>query len=843
MGEVFRATDTRLHREVAVKVSSERFNRRFQSESRAIAALNHPNICTLYDVGPDYLVMELVEGRTLAERIRLGAIPIEEVLSIGRQIAEALEAAHERGIVHRDLKPANIKVTPDGRVKVLDFGLAKALGKDGLPDGSSTITEDTEAGAILGTAPYMSPEQAQGLVVDKRTDIWSYGVVFWEMLTGQRLFQGSSFSGIVADVLRREIEFDRLSQKTPLVVRTLIQRCLERDAKKRLRDIGEARIAIDRAAEHSLIEPDSERRSLSRWGWMAAVAFFALLASVLAWVHFRGEASVRTPQRVQFEVPLPARLARMDLSPDGKFLSFLTDAGSSASQFWVRPLDRVETRLLLDVYGLGRRSPFWCADGENIGFWNVGKLYKISRNGGARVEWMDFPIPVEGGLAFDEDTILLGTQKGLFRVSSNGRSPAVKIVDEPAEDPAWLPNRRFLYRSKNGVFAASLDGGKAIRILTESVMAKYIPPELSGQPGNLIFVRARTLWAQPFDGEKLELRGEPIPVGDSGRGQPLRLPLRNPPASLGTSISASLGGVLALDLGKPVEVVLTWLDRAGRPIEIASPPFQSLPNQAIRLSPDDSKAILQIVGENGPDLWVADLKGHRLSRFTFNGSASGIWAPDGQKILWAARDGNRYARSADGTGEDVFLYKNHPNCPICFPTDWASDGKLITFAESPREDGSLEVWLAPTSGNAKPFRYLPTSATTYWGQFSPDSRWMVYGLDQAPLPSQIFVESIPSGKGRWQISTQGGDWPIWRRDGKELFYRQGTWIMAVPIRLTANSVESGTPQKLFEVHPATRFQVSRDGKRFLIALPSNGGSLVGPITIDTDWRARLRQTN
>jgi serine/threonine protein kinase/Tol biopolymer transport system component len=828
MGEVYRARDTNLDRDVAVKVlpvalaqDPDRFAR-FKREAKVLASLNHPHIAQIYDVEDPALIMELVDGEAPK-----GPLSIETALHYARQIVEALEAAHEKGIVHRDLKPANIKVTPEGVVKVLDFGLAAvAPGSVGDSDPTKSPTRTmtaTQAGTILGTAAYMSPEQAAGKPVDKRADIWSFGVVLWEFLTGHRLFEGETVSHTLAGVLAGPIDFDKLPRETPAAIRGLLRRCLERNAKNRLRDIGEARIAIE-AAFQPLEPAASPPKPRSLFAWITAAAVFALLLGALAFVHFRQAPLQR--QRVKFQInPPEGELDDFKLSPDGRFLAFVTGEGSTTRKIWIRSLDGLDTRQLTDIQGIRNFTLFWSWDGKHIAFQSGDKLYTIARNGGPAVVLMDAPLEILGGVWLDGGVILFGTASGLFRVSSSGGAP-VKIDDQRAELPAWLPGRRFLYVRANGIFAGSLDGGKPTQILRDRAVSTYVPPPKPGLPGHLLFVRGGTLWAQSFNTDKLELQGDAIPVaarvGDlSGIGS--------------SAFTASANGVLVVGRGNSQDAVLTWLDRAGKRLQSAGTPFTLAQNPAIRLSPNDSQAIVPIDGANGRDLWIADLNHHTLSRFTFDGSHSGIWSPDGRKVLWAANDGNRYLKSADGSGKDELLYKN-PTCKTCYPNDWSSDGKFITISEY-GEKAVLDLWLVPVDGDRKPYPYLQSRFATYWAQISPDSRWMAYASDQSPQQEQIFVESIPAGKGRWQISTEGGDWPIWRRDGKELFYAQGTKLLAVPIRLTETSVESGKPQALFEVSASTRFQVSRDGQRFLIAIPVEGASTSTPLTVDTDWRA------
>jgi eukaryotic-like serine/threonine-protein kinase len=824
MGEVWKAHDPRLNRDVAIKVSDAQFTERFTREARAIAALNHTNICHLYDVGPNYLVMEYVEGPDVH-----GPLDFDEALPIIEQLIDGIEAAHEKNIVHRDLKPANIKITPEGVVKILDFGLAKAVEpaapSGASPENSPTLTIGaTQAGAILGTAAYMAPEQAKGKQADKRSDIWSFGVIVYEVLTGKKLFQGETAVEILGGVLNKDPDVSA----APAHVHELLRWCLEKDRKQRLSSISDARRLLNRdhaelAVQSTTFRPAPLHRSWLPW----CIAAFLLLALMPAnYIHFRETPPER--QHIRFQIAPPeGDLRDFKLSPDGRFLAFAANDGG-ALKLWIRALDSLEMGPPRS-YPAGSPRLFWSADAENVGFSASGKIYKIARTGGPSVAICDLPeLPFKGAAWRSDGTILFASGVGLYRVSSSGGTPS-KVNDGNIEAPVWLTAERFLFWTPNGIFAGSLTGAKPSLLLPDASGAVVVPRAKSGLPDNLLFLRGENLMAQPIDSEKAELRGRAVPVAERvGNLGPQRIP----------AFSVSATGVLIFGRGMSADRELVWVDRTGKKLQTVSRPFSQATNPAVRISPDDSRAIVPVMGATGTDLWIADLNRNTLSRFTFDGSYSGIWSPDGRKVLWAANDGNRYLRSADGSGKDELVFKN-PTCSNCYLGSWSSDGKRITFSER-TDKTQLDIWLVGTDGDRKPYPYLQSRFNETWNAISPDGHWMAYESDQ-PGQNEILVESIPPGKGRWQISTEGGDWPVWRRDGKELFFRQGTKIMAAPILLTETSVESGKLQPLFEIPATTRFQVSRDGQRFLIAVPVEGAAAAAPLTVDTDWRAAVSQ--
>ena len=834
MGEVWKARDTKLGRDVALKILPTAFASdpdrmaRFEREARVLASLDHPNIAAIYGLeesdGVRALVLALIDGPTLADRIAAGPIPLDEAIQVARQIAEAIEYAHDRGVIHRDLKPANIKITSGGMVKVLDFGLAKALDDEPVPGSgtnSPTLTMGaTRAGVLLGTAAYMSPEQAKGKQADRRSDVWSFGVVLYEMATSKPPFSGETVSDILASVIKEEPKLDAV----PAELSGLVARCLNKDPRQRLQAIGEARIAL----ENPKTRPgniSAMARHNQPWHWIG-IATAAILGFIgLAVIHFRQSPPQR--QHIRFQVAPPEGiLSLFALSPDGHYLAFVTHEGV-ANKIWIRALDHVETRLLTS-FSDTNANPFWSNDGEYLVFSAGGKLHKIPRVGGPTTVLCDLPGPLLGGSWRNDGTILFSANGVLYRVSSAGGSP-VRVADVNGRFPVWLSGAKYLVPTQDGMMAGSLETNKYSKLLPDLSSVAFVPAAGPDFAAHLLFRRGDTLMAQPIDGDKAELRGEAFAVADH---------VGTLGGAFRGSFSASATGVLAYSSGDLPDRELVWIDRSGKRLQTVSRTFALAINPAIRLSPDDTRAIVPVSGGGNPDLWITDLNRSTFSRFTFDGSYSGLWSPDGRKVLWAAMDGKRYLRSADGSGKDELLFQN-PSCGTCYPEDWSADGKRIAFTEATPKT-QYDIWLVNTEGDRKPYPYAESRFNETWTRISPDGHWLAYVTDQ-PGQQEIMVESIQPGRGRWQISTQGGEWPEWRRDGRELFYRQGTKMMAVPMRLSETTVEAGKPEPLFDVPADTRFQVSRDGQRFLIAVPTAGAVAVPQLTVDTDWEAELKK--
>ena len=856
MGDVYSARDTRLHRDVAIKVSQERFTERFELEARAIAALNHPNVCHLYDVEPNYLVMELVDGPTLAELLKQGAITLDESLNIARQIADALEAAHEKGIVHRDLKPGNIKIRPDGTVKVLDFGLAKVGGTPSVQgEHSPTLTVGpTEAGMILGTAGYMSPEQAKGKPVDRRADIYAFGVVLYEMLTGERLHHGETTTEILASVIREEPQWD----KVPVPLRRLLRRCLEKDPNKRLRHIGDVMALVDDAPVATASVPAQPAAS-NRWLWpmAAALAAAVLVAAVFAFLYLRPKPALAAAVQ-RFEIALPDQIGGYhqvaSVSPDGTRLLFSNMNQLGSNRLWVRRLDSVVAQPLNGTEGADG-VPFWSPDSRFIAFGSQGKLKRIEAAGGPAQVLAD-GAGVQGGVWTADGRIIFSAERtpgvhGLRGVSAAGgaATPLENLLH--AFTPVLLPDTRhflFLYETGNsstGIFLGSLDAKpaqSAKKLLPDDSDVVYAPsqdPDL----GYVLFVRSGpttrgvgTLMAQPFDVRKLDLVGEPVPIAER--------------VDAFGGFSASRNGVLAYRAGAVAGAgnQLTWFDRRGKVLGTAGETGDYV---EIAISPDGLRVVVvRHDPQSGDDLWMFDLARAASTRFTFEGGRYPVWSPDGSRILFRSDRNGRgdlYEKLSNGGGVDELLFKSEEDK---IPLGWSPDGRFLFFVTT---GTPIRSWVLPLDSQghaaAKPYLFLSGGGA---GRSSHDMRWIVYLSDESgrfevyvrPFDSHSANGSPPGG-GKWQVSTEGGRGPRWNSNGKELFYLalDGAFM---GVDVTANTVfQPGAPKVLFKpkglVDPATTsWDVSPDGKKFLlpIAVPANAEA---PYTIVLNWTSLLKK--
>jgi len=866
MGEVYRAQDIRLSRDVALKILPEIFAAdpdrmaRFEREARVLAALSHPHIAAIHGLEESgttrALVMELLEGPTLADRIAAGPIPLDEALPIAKQIAEALEYAHDHGVIHRDLKPSNIKVSTDGSVKVLDFGLAKALQDEPIaadPRDSPTLSmAATMPGVILGTAAYMSPEQAKGRPVDRRADIWAFGVVLFEMLTGKPLYSEDTVAEMLASIIKEDPPLDRLPSGTPSSIQTLLRRCLEKDPRQRLRDIGEARIAIERMNDAPAEPVAAQRKNRERLAWPIAAVFVIAALTLGAFAYFRR--APEEPQPMRFFVsppdtwrlpmltPMGASAAPLAVSPDGHKIVFLARSTDGRDLLWLRPLDTLIAQPLAGTEGAS--SPFWSPDSQFLGFFAGGKLRKIAVSGGPPITLCD--APAGRGGTWNRDGVIVFTPTGnsaLQKVSASGGLPSAVTALGKGETsnvwPRFLPDgRHFLYRSNTGsvtgpVYLASLDSAERKLLLNiDSGNILYTQ-------GHLLFLRETTLMAQPFDSRSLALTGDAFPIAEQIETSTTINP--------NGVFSASENGVLAYQTRSgALGSQLSWFDRAGKQIGALGDPARY---GDLNLSPDSKRASVSIPDQagKGRDIWLYDVARGLRTRFTFDPAdeLTSVWSPDGSEIIFNSRRRGHmdlYQKASGGGGTEELLLEDDVDK---YPTSWSPDSRFILYvtgANTPRTGNDLFV--LPLSADRKPVPFLQTQFNEGPGQFSPDGLWVAYTSNESG-GNEVYVARFPGPGGKWQISTGGGIWPRWRHDGTEIFYlAPDNKLMAAAVNGKGPSFEVGAVKPLFETHAVTAFRysydVSADGQRFLINTILEQRTS-GPITVVLNWAAGLKK--
>jgi serine/threonine protein kinase/Tol biopolymer transport system component len=855
MGEVYRAHDTRLGRDVALKVLPEAFSRdtqrmaRFEREAKLLASLNHPNIAAIYGIeesGPvRALVMELVEGPTLAERIAAGVIPLDEALPIARQVAEAVEYAHENNVIHRDLKPANIKVTDEGVVKVLDFGLAKAMSDESAVEdigNSPTLSmAATRQGMILGTAAYMSPEQARGKKVDKRTDIWAFGCVLYEMLTGKQAFHGEDVTIILAAIVMKEPAFDALPANTPPAIQTLLRRCLRKERKERLPDAGAARIEIQEAL-NAPAKTDAvaaaPRNSRDRVAWaVAAVALVATAALAIPAIRYLREAPPAAAPETRTEIVTPSTSDQQSfaLSPDGRQIVFVASS-DGPQRLWLRRLDATSVQPLAGTEGAA--YPFWSPDSRSVGFFADNKLKRIDIGGGSPQTLTE--AGVRGGAWGPDGTILFTRTAAspLSRIPASGGEPVIvtKLDKQNSHRfPQFLPGgKQFLFQvldpQTGGIYLGSLDSSETKRLAAADTAGAYLPN------GWLLFIRAGTLQAQRLDLARRELTGDPVTVAD---------PVTFEPATSAGGFSVSATGLVAYRSGGTGQRQLVWFDRSGKTLgTMGGPDANAL--LAPRLSPDGRRAAVSRMVQGNVDIWLLDAT--RTTRFTFDASLDRypIWSPDGSQIVFdSTRKGRRdlYLKASNGAGGEEPLLESAQDKVA---TDWSRDGRFLVY-QSNDPQTAWDIWVLPMEGDRKPFLFLKTNFAEYRGRLSPDGRWMAYTSNESGR-YEIYVRpfrGIPSGaasSGQWQVSTSGGIYPLWRADGKELYYiAPDGKLMAVPMTASSATIEPGTPVALFQtrlfgggidVNSGIQYDVTGDG-RFLMNMVLEDAA--SPITLLQNW--------
>ena len=862
MGEVYRAHDLRLGRDVAIKVlpellagDAERIAR-FQREAQFLASLNHPQIGAIYGLeesaGVLALVLELVEGPTLADRIGSGHIEIDETLAIARQIAEALEAAHGQGVIHRDLKPANVKVTPDGRVKVLDFGLAKMIqgdpGASALANSPTLSVQGTLAGAILGTAAYMSPEQARGKPLDRRTDIWSFGCVLFEMLTGKQAFaSGETVSDVIAAILKSEPDWRMLPAETPVGIRTLLRRCLTKDPRERLHDIADARLEIRDAhlveAEQRAAAP---RRALG-WRGAAVLAAFSIgLAGVLLWSPAPTPADLPVYRSVILPPALdprtadgrtsPRRIPRgLALSPDGRRLAFAAPGPDGRAALWVRPLDGGSAQMLAGTEGAA--GPFWSPDGRQLAFISQGRLKRIDAAGGSPVTLH------EGAGAFPgtwnrDNVILFSDASGpILRIpAAGGVASRVTSLDAASGEtnhvrPVFLPDaKHFLYRAIKGVgtgvlYAGSLESNERTQLEVDVLGHAYAN-------GFLLLVRGTTLMALRFDADRLKVSGEAMPVLEQVRLGGALL--------LNGALSVSESGVLVYQPPSAQRSQLVWVDRRGKELAVLGDPAEL---SYLQLSPNGRHAAVTVQPSSGGslDLWLYDTVRGGRTRITADPAdeTSPIWAPDSERLAFLARrpgdnDLNLYQLTLSTNAEERLLATS----ALEIPTSWSPDSRFIVY-----QAGTEGLWILPISGDRKPMPFAAARTRGNWAQFSPDGRWIAYASSETGR-REVYIAPFQRPGRTVPVSTNGGDHPRWRQDGKEIFYlTDNNTLMSVAVGGGDSTIDVGNATPLFQGRFSNTpfpYAVAADGQRFLINRPLEE-TAEPPITLIVNWPGALNK--
>ena len=868
MGEVYRAHDSSLHRDVALKVLPDVFAAdperlaRFKREALVLASLNHPNIAAIYGFAEGQaLVMELVEGPTLADRIAQGPVPLDEALPIARQIADALQSAHDRGIVHRDLKPANIKLRPDGTAKVLDFGLAKAFEGESAASPTSTISPTitspaaTALGVILGTAAYMSPEQARGKTVDRRTDIWAFGCVLYEMLVGRRIFEGDEVSDVLAFILTTEPGWSALPPGTPTAIRRLLRRCLQKDRGRRLDSAADARIEIDEA----LTAPSDAERQVPHLGmlrrlgvaWATASAFAIALLAVLAssWLGIDATRELQDAQPIRFVVSPPegwtwrlggttgtTGIAPMAISPDGRRLAVEAANSEGTTQIWIRSLESLDAQPLAGT--IGGFAPFWSPDSRFVGFFADGKLKKVDTSGGAPITLCDAPIPQGGSWSQDGVIVFAPTvNSALQKVSASGGVPTSASSLTEGETghrrPWFLPDGRHFLFSANApaagqrpVYLAAVDSPDRTELLrADSANVSY-------SQGHLLYRRGNTLMAHPFDAQRLQLTGEPVPVAEEVQANG---------AIANALFSVSDTAVLVYSTGNSQLGQLLWFDRAGKPLGVLGDwgAYHDL-----ELAPDGKRASVTLPdpSRGGRDIWIFETERGLRTRFSFDqaNESSSAWSPDGSELVFSSdRRGHvdLYRKRSNGSGSEEALFEDDRTKWV---QSWSPDGGAVLFFTA-AADGT-DLFVLPLTGARKPTALQQTPFSETRGRFSPDGRWIAYQSNESGR-AEVYVASLAAAGGKWQISTTGGGFPRWRRDGSEIFYLAAdNRLMAASVNGRGSSFEVGMVTPLFLTRaPAGGYQydVSADGQRFLVNSVREADST--PVTVVVNWTAALNK--
>jgi eukaryotic-like serine/threonine-protein kinase len=866
MGDVYRARDPRLRRDVAIKVlpagvalDPDRLAR-FEQEARAAAALSHPNILAVYDIGTHnsspYIVGELLEGETLRQREAAGALPVRKAVDIAVQVAHGLGAAHEKGIVHRDLKPENIFLTADGRVKILDFGLAKLTQSDVALAGVTampTTPPKSQPGLIMGTFGYMAPEQVRALPADQRADIFSLGAVVYEMLSGRRAFHRDTNADTMTAILNEDPpDLPIAERRIPPAIARIVDRCLEKNPSARFQTANDLGFALEALSSHSdqsdaatiATTPPISRRSRKRLGWALAALFF-LVGTVLA-ILFTGRAADDAPA-IQFAVTPPATYGfggapqqTFALSPNGRRLAFIANKPGLAPTIWIRSIDALDAQPVGDSTLASR--PFWSPDSRTLGFVQAGRLKTIVVPGGPSQIVADVP-PSNGVTWHQNGTIVFCSAGGeAFKVPAAGGQPTklpgtATSAETSCRFPRFLPDgRHFLFRSFSGtVRVASLDSADTIALARADGQAEFAA-------GHLFFVRQGTLFAQAFDIRSVKLTGDAIAVAEHVRSD-----------AGGSSFSVSDGGVLAYRTGEQRPATqLSWVDRTGKTLgTVGQPGFYQNP----ALSPDGSRLALEAASGQGrgADIWVSELARGVISRFTFDeaNDVYPVWSPDGSRIMFAsdrlAGVFHLFQKLSNFAGEDELVFRSGDYDKK--PYDWSPDGRHIVFISY--QPGQTQIGVLPLVGDGKPLALPPLTYGVTMGNVSPDGKWIAYASNESGR-TEVYVRSFPTPAGKRQISKDGAIAPRWRGDGRELYYYAFDGrIMAVPVRADT-TFDVGTAVPLFTtellkgsttvVGFRAQYDVTRDGRQFLVNVPVSDQTATPPsITVVYNWPATLKR--
>jgi Tol biopolymer transport system component len=876
MGEVYKARDTRLERTVAVKVlpshksASPEVRQRFEREAKTISQLSHPHICALYDVGShegtEYLVMELLEGETLAERVARGPLPLEQTLRCGQEIADALDKAHRQGIVHRDLKPGNVMLTKSG-VKLLDFGLAKAFEAPASKGGLTSLPTKaalTQEGTILGTFQYMAPEQLEGKDADARTDIFALGAVLYEMATGRKAFSGTSQASLITAIMSSEPPvISGVQPMTPPALDRVVKTCLAKDPEDRWQSAGDVGKELKWIAEGSAggigapVAVVSARLRRERLGWLAAAAASAaalILAVLLLRAHPAAPRTVRSSMLPPEKSLFYYEDGPMALSPDGTKLAFIATNPEGKNMLWIRPLNGMSAQPLA---GTERAAyPFWSPDGRFIGFFATGKLKKIDASGGPPQTLCDAQL-ARGGSWSSRGVILFSPspREPLSRVSAaGGTATPVTVLDNSRREfshrfPHFLPDgRHYIFlaqaiqsldaKESDVLFAGDLESKERRPLVRVRSNAAYVPTSGGSARGYLVFAQDRTVFAQPFDTKSLSLSGEPVPIAEGVTFY----------SNFGAAMfTTSENGVFVYQSGGAGgNSELVWFDRSGSRLSALGTPADY---QRPRISHDGRRVAVDIVdpATSRADVWIFDVARNVSTRLTFGpaDNTSPAWSPDDDRVAFTSNRngiGDLYEKSSAGTGED------HPDFvdATTFKTlsDWSRDGTLLLYHGISRlTKTGWDLWTYSLI-DKRPNLFLSTLATEWHPVFSPDGRWVAYTSDESGR-YEVYVQPFPARGGKWQVSPEGGNQPIWAPDGKELFYMSpDNKLMEADVSGTPATFQAGSPRVLFETRLkgllGRRYDVSPDGKRFLIN--SMIGEVKGnPMTLVENWAAELEK--